>query len=164
MALMKCADCGQEVSDAASACVKCGRPRDSAAPTGTWREAWSATTRAKTPINVFALAMMACAAVFGVSATFLKEDPLLAFTYSLHTFLAVSGMFFVTLLFCRKAIYHPDDLARSKDHNVDLGPDRPVLAAILMGVMFFAYGIYQGFVAPDQLQKSQQSSSSSPNP
>lgn len=106
--------------------------------------------------------MLACAAVFGFSATQIQENPLPAFTYSLHTFLAVTGMFFVTLLFCRKAIYHPDDLARSKELNVDLGPDRPLLAALLMGLMFFAYGAYQGLIAPTQLQKPPTDASAKP--
>lgn len=155
MALMKCADCGADISDLAPSCVKCGRPRESALEEGSWRSLWSAAGRAKTPINVFVTAMMACAAVFGFSATQIQDNALPAFTYSLHTFLAVAGMFFVTLLFCRKAIYHPDDLARSKEHNVDLGADRPLLAALLIGLMLFAYGAYQGFLAPQQLQTSQ---------
>ncbi len=153
MALIKCADCGTDVSDLATACVKCGRPRNASLPESSIRSAWRATTQAKTPVNVFALAMMSCAAVFGVSATLIKGDPLPAFTYSLHTFLAIAGMFFVTLLFCRKAIYHPTDLVNAKEHNVDLGPDRPMLAAVLLGCMFIAYGLYQGLIAPSQLEK-----------
>jgi nitrate reductase gamma subunit len=105
---------------------------------------------------VFALAMMACAAVFGASATLLKENSLSAFTYSLHTFLAVTGMFFLTLLFCRKAIYPPSDLVWAMKHKVDLGSDRPVLAAVLIGIMLVFYGYYQGFIAPEEVRKAQQ--------
>jgi hypothetical protein len=152
MALVKCEDCGSDISSRAPACVKCGRPRDLPVTDGSWRSAWSAVARTRTPINVFALAMMACAAVFGFSATLLKQDPLPAFTYSLHTFLAIAGMFFVTLLFCRGAIYPPSELARAKEREVDLGRDRPVLAALLLGAMFIAYGLYQGFVASEQLK------------
>jgi hypothetical protein len=154
MALVECPDCGAESSELALACVKCGRPREKEEPSGSWRSAWTAAARARTPINVFALAMMACAAVFGFSATMIKDDPLPAFTYSLHTFLAIAGMFFVTLLFCRKAVYHPDELASAKLRDANLGPDRPVLAAVLIGVMMIAYGLYQGVIAPAHMQKT----------
>ncbi len=104
--------------------------------------------------------MMACAAVFGVSAIQVKQDSLPAFTYSLHTFLAITGMFFVILLFCRKAIYHPDDLAKAKDHGVDLGKDSPALAAVLIALMMIAYGCYQGVVGSKHMQNNQAEPSS----
>ncbi|MEH6652086.1 MAG: hypothetical protein V7707_18845 [Motiliproteus sp.] len=73
-----------------------------------------------------------------------SDNALTAFTYSLHTFLAVTGMFFVTILFCRKGVYHPDDLAKAKrDGLSDMGDDKPVVAAVLIGLMMLAYGLYQ---------------------
>ncbi|EDY81578.1 hypothetical protein VDG1235_1196 [Verrucomicrobiia bacterium DG1235] len=107
---------------------------------------WKAVTKARTPINVFALAMMGAASVFGASATQIKGAELTAFTYALHIFLAVAGMFFVCLLFCRSAIYHPEDLANAKKSGYDPAPDRPLLAAILIGVMFLGYTLYQGWI------------------
>ncbi len=97
------------------------------------------------PINVFALAMMACAAVLGVSSTSVDNTfALKAFTYSLHIFLAVSGMFFATILFCRKGLYHPDDLVVAKRAGVDdLGNDNPVVAAVIICLIVLAYGSYQ---------------------
>jgi len=155
MALLECPDCKGEISDQASACPKCGRPRESKDALGSWTGAWQAVGKTKTPINVFALAMMACAAVFGFSATQLGENALAAFTYALHTFLAIAGMFFVILLFCRRAIYHPDDLAKAKEHGVDFGEDKPLLAAVLIGAMMIAYGGYQGLVARKQIENTQ---------
>ena len=148
MPLKPCPECEHQISDRAVACPNCGHPRETTGETrDSWRGLWQAVGHTKTPINVFALAMMACAAVFGYSATRLEQEALKGLTYSLHTFLVIAGMFFVCLLFCRKAIYHPDDLARVKDHGVDLGRDRPVLAAILIALMLAGYALYQGFVA-----------------
>ncbi len=146
MGLIKCEDCGQEMSDQATVCVKCGRPCGSTTePRSFLHGAWAAVTRSKTPINLFAIAMMSCAAILGMSATQVESDnSLTAFTYTLHTFLAVAGMFFVTILFCRKGIYHPEDLAKAKRNGIsDLGEDRPVIAAVLIFLMLIAYGLYQ---------------------
>lgn len=142
MPLISCPDCDHSISDQAPACPNCGRPTGnikSSAKSG----AWQAVVKSRTPINVFALAMMACASVFGFSATNMEEDALKAFTYSLHVFLALSGMFFVCLLFCRSAIYHPEDLAKAKQQGVTFGKDRPVLAAVLIGGLILIYGAYQ---------------------
>lgn len=139
MAIVSCPDCKREISDQAPTCVNCGHPFQAQRRQGVW----DAVTQARTPINVFALAMMAGASVFGYSATRVEgPESLRAFTYSLHTFLAVVGMFFLTLLFCRSAIYHPND--------VDIDPasptqDRPIIAAGLIGTLLIAYGIYQAF-------------------
>jgi heme/copper-type cytochrome/quinol oxidase subunit 2 len=151
MSLINCDDCGQEISDQAEMCIKCGKPyntKESHAPlqgSVDGASPWSAVTKAKTPINIFAIAMMTCASVLGVSATHINSElSLTAFTYTLHIFLSVTGMFFVTILFCRKGVYHPDDLASAKRAGVtDLGEDRPVIAAVLIFVMLFAYGLFQ---------------------
>ncbi|MDQ8201805.1 hypothetical protein [Pelagicoccus sp. SDUM812003] len=143
MPTQPCPDCSQPLSDKAEACPHCGYPcrSNSSKPTSGWR----AAMKAKTPINVFALAMMACASIFGASATQLGGDSLIAFTYALHIFLAISGMFFVCLLFCRSSIYHPDELAKAKRAGLDLPPDRPGLAAALIAVMICGYTLYQAF-------------------
>lgn len=87
--------------------------------------------------------MMAAASVFGASSTQIEGSELVAFTYALHIFLAVSGMFFVCLLFCRSSIYHPEELARAKQDGFEYGPDRPVLAAATIGLMIVGYSLYQ---------------------
>jgi hypothetical protein len=146
MSLIKCPECGHDVSDQASTCIKCGHPIKTATQQKSpLNNAWGAVTKSRTPINVFALAMMACAAVLGASATQI-DNPcnLTAFTYTLHIFLALSGMFFATILFCRKGIYHPDDLAKAKQTGVDdLGQDRPIVAAVLICLMVAGYSTYQ---------------------
>jgi hypothetical protein len=149
MVMTSCEDCGQEISDKAAMCVKCGCPLDSSTkPNGFMDSAWAAVTRSKTPINLFAIAMMSCSAILGWSATQIKnENSLTAFTYTLHTFLAVTGMFFVTILFCRKGVYHPDDLAKAIHEGIDLGEDRPKIAAALIVLMLSAYCLYQGIWA-----------------
>ncbi len=145
MALTKCPECTHENSDKALHCVSCGHPVETTIQASS---PWAAVTKAKTPINVFALAMMAGASVFGYSATKVEgAEALKAFTYSLHTFLAVVGMFFLTLLFCRSAIYHPDEVSRS---HTTLGQDKPGVAAGLIGLILIAYGLYQAFASLTQ--------------
>jgi hypothetical protein len=146
MSLIECRDCGHKISDEAGHCVNCGRPNPTAVDSPASKAGpWTAVLRSKTPINLFSLAMMACAAVFGFSATKVQGAcSLVAFTYTLHVFLAVTGMFFVTLLFNRSGVYHPDDMAKAKrDGFTDFGKDRPLMAAALIGLMLFAYGLYQ---------------------
>jgi hypothetical protein len=147
MSLIKCPECQQEISDQAVTCIKCGHPfhKPDGQQQNDLNTAWSSVTKSRTPINVFALAMMACSAVLGVSATQVDGIcSLTAFTYTLHIFLAVSGMFFATILFCRKGMYHPEDLAKAKQAGVDdLGQDRPVIAAVIICFMVLTYGLYQ---------------------
>jgi len=146
MSLIKCTDCGQEISAEARACVKCGRPQSvtEKSPSESSR-IWDAAIKAKTPINIFALAMMACASVLGYSATRITGcEALTAFTYTIHAFLAVSGMFFLAILFCRKGIYHPGDLSKLSPETVKhLGQDRPGIAALLIVAMILVYAFYQ---------------------
>ncbi|MCH6257555.1 phage terminase large subunit family protein [Puniceicoccaceae bacterium K14] len=147
MALIPCPECERELSEQAIQCPGCGHPiQNGESASGDKSGIWRAVIKSKTPINVFALAMMACASVFGFSSTQLESGGSEAFTYSLHVFLAVSGMFFVCLLFCRKAIYHPDDLVKAKEAGVDLGEDKPVLAAVLIAIMVTLYAFYEGGV------------------
>ena len=144
MALINCPECENRISEHASACPQCGNPiasseEDKSASKGAWR----AVIKSKTPINIFALAMMASASIFGMSATQLGEDSLTGFTYSLHIFLAIAGMFFVCLIFCPRVIYHPEDLVKAKKGGVDLGTSRPLTAAILISLMILLYGVFQ---------------------
>jgi uncharacterized membrane protein YvbJ len=90
MSLIQCPECGAEISDRAAMCVKCGHPMGGAskAPDGA-NPIWDAVNKARTPINVFALGMMACAAVLGYSATSVAScDARVAFTYAIHAFSA----------------------------------------------------------------------------
>lgn len=147
MSLIKCPVCDQEISNQAVMCVKCGNPirQSTGSQQKSENAAWNAVTKSRTPINVFSLAMMACSAILGVSATQVGNTfSLNTFTYTLHIFLAVSGMFFSTILFCRKGMYHPEDLVKAKEAGAeDLGQDKPILAATLIFMMVIAYGVYQ---------------------
>lgn len=162
MAMINCEDCDQPISNKADNCLHCGCPvaaNDS--PTKQKiNSAWGAVSRSKTPINLFAIAMMCCSSVLGLSATQINSPTaLIAFTYTLHVFMAVTGMFFVTILFCRKGVYHPDDLAKARRDGItnELGTDRPLLAAILIVMMMSAYAVYQAKAADRQPQVSTQS-------
>lgn len=89
--------------------------------------------------------MMSCAAILGMSATAIDDVcDLTAFKYTLHIFLAVSGMFFATILFCRKGMYHPQDIAKAKQEGwEESGEDKPAIAAVLICLMLLFYGLYQ---------------------
>jgi hypothetical protein len=149
VSLIKCPDCDHDVSDEASVCIHCGRPLKSVpGKRPALSNAWDAVTRSRTPINVFALAMMACAAVLGASSTQIDNVcDLTAFTYTLHIFLALCGMFFATVLFSRRGIYHPADLAKAKQSGMlDLGRDHPVVAAVFICLMVAGYTGYRVYV------------------
>lgn len=146
MSLIKCLECEHEISDQAEICVKCGYPLNVKEPSDNSKSMlWHAVVKTKTPINVFALAMMACASILGASATQITDCySHSAFTYTIHSFIAVSGMFFLAILFCRKGVYHPEDLDKVKPEILNvLGIDRPLLAAGLIASMMIAYGYYQ---------------------
>ncbi|MCW8884990.1 MAG: zinc ribbon domain-containing protein [Motiliproteus sp.] len=146
MSLIKCSECDHEISDKAKFCISCGFPLDKDEETETKQSlGWHTASKARTPINIFALAMMCCASILGGSATFVDTcQSQTAFTYTIHAFLAVSGMFFLTILFCRKGVYHPEDLDKvSPEVREELGADKPHIAAALIAAMMFAYGAYQ---------------------
>ena len=154
--MTRCEDCDHAVSDKAACCIQCGCPLGSMASDtadkskGLMSGAWLAVSKSKTPINLFAIAMMSCSSILGMSAVHIDSpEALTAFTYTLHIFIAVTGMFFVTLLFCRKGVYHPDDLAKAKRDGItdDLGEDRPEVAAVLILIMLTAYAVYQAAYA-----------------
>lgn len=162
MAMINCEDCDQPISDKADSCLHCGCPVSVNHITAKQKinSAWGAVSRSKTPINLFAIAMMCCSSVLGLSATQINSPTaLIAFTYTLHVFMAVTGMFFVTILFCRKGVYHPDDLAKAKRDGItdELGADRPLLAAVLIVMMLSAYAVYQAKAAAREPLVSTQS-------
>jgi hypothetical protein len=159
MSLVKCSECHQEISDQAEICIKCGRPLDAKETLDSNKSMlWSAVTKTRTPINVFALAMMACASVLGASSTQITDCySHSAFTYTIHSFLAISAMFFLAILFCRKGMYHPDDLDKVRPETLrDLGKDRPIIAAFLIAAMMSGYGYYQYNISrPCETESSQ---------
>jgi hypothetical protein len=58
-------------------------------------------------------------------------------------------MFFLAIPFCRKGIYHPEDLDKVRPEVLrDLGKDRPIIAAILIAALMSAYGYYQYYTPP----------------
>jgi predicted ferric reductase len=109
MSLVKCFECGQEISDQAEICVKCGRPLDARGKSNSNKSMlWNAVTKTKTPINIFALAMMACASVLGASATQITGCySHSAFTYTIHSFIAISGFFSWLFYFAGKEYITP---------------------------------------------------------
>ena len=145
MGLVKCSECEHQISDKAKFCVNCGCPLQEEPPEDKQSLGWSTASKARTPINIFALAMMCCASILGGSATFVEScESQTVFTYTIHAFIAVSGMFFLTLLFCRKGVYHPEDLDKvSTEVRKELGTDQPHIAAALITFMMLAYGAYQ---------------------
>jgi predicted ferric reductase len=148
MAIIQCAECQHDISDKAQHCVGCGYPLLKTSTTSAENNSpWAAVVKSKTPINIFSLAMMTCASILGVSAASIDNDyDLMAFTYTLHVFLATIGMFFVTLLFNRNGIYHPEDIAKANREGFDVNQqDRPLIAAVLIMVMITAYALYQFF-------------------
>jgi hypothetical protein len=157
MAIITCLDCSHEISDEAAICVYCGRPNSPNGKGDSINSPWGSVNAAKTPINVFALAMMACTAVLGASAPFIdSEFSLGAFKYSIHAFLAVTTMFFLSLLFCRKGIYHPSDLGNAKTEVLkEMGKDEPRLAAAIIFIMLLAYGGYQYQASRDKPEPEQ---------
>jgi hypothetical protein len=53
-------------------------------------------------------------------------------------------MFFLAILFCRKGIYHPEELNNVKPQVFEeLGVDRPIIPAVLISLMMLGYGVYQ---------------------
>jgi hypothetical protein len=165
MAIITCLDCNHEISDKAAMCVHCGRPNSPDGKGDSINSPWGSVNAAKTPINVFALAMMACTAVLGASAPFIDGScSLTAFTYSIHAFLAVATMFFLSLLFCRKGIYHPSDLGNVKTEVLsEMGKDEPRLAAAIILMVFLAYGGYQGYQAYEEKNPGNKEADSTSN-
>ena len=150
MNLMDCPVCSGKISDQAVTCCHCAHPlQTDTSDTAKNGSAWQAVSKAKTPINVFAIAMMISASILGIRGSFLENgnlEALKGFTYSLHIFLAVCGMFFMALLFCRKGMYHPEVLAKAKQSGVsNLGEDRPMVAAVFIVIMVVAYSLFQLF-------------------
>lgn len=146
MDVKKCSECGQDLARDAILCIKCGHPMsDTAVPLSKTDQMWNAVIKARTPINIFALAMMACAAVLGVSAVHVDNcHARIAFTYTLHAFMAVAGMFFLTLLFVKRGLYHPEDLNKVNPAILEkFGRERSGIAAAIIVVMLFGYAIYQ---------------------
>ncbi len=146
MSLIPCSECKKEISSNALMCIHCGNPMAASDnEPGKMTQMWNAVTKARTPINIFALAMMACASVLGFSATDINTAvSLTAFTYAIHAFLAVTAMFFLTILFVKKGLYHPEDLGKVKSEVLkDFGKDQPMIAAVIIVVMLFSYGYYQ---------------------
>ena len=63
MDTIKCSECGQDLARDAIMCIKCGHPlTHTSGQVSKTEQMWDAVIKARTPINVFALAMMACAA------------------------------------------------------------------------------------------------------
>ncbi len=59
-------------------------------------------------------------------------------------------MFFATILFCRRGLYHLEDLAKAKQAGADdLGRDQPIVAALLNGCMLIFYSVYQWVTGPE---------------
>lgn len=103
-------------------------------------------TAVGTPLKFFGLAAILCLPVFSVAAakvsTQFSYD---AFIYTLHTYLAVVGMFTLVSLFSPRSLYHPKELEgiNSYTQPPKYNPLIPCLIALTALAMYLAY---QAFV------------------
>jgi len=73
------------------------------------RSGWAELIKAiRSPLNVFALTVLVCNAVFALAAANLNSVE--AFTYSMHLFLGIVGAFTLIALWSPGTLYHPDDI------------------------------------------------------
>jgi hypothetical protein len=98
----------------------------------------------RSPMSVFGLAMLICNAVFSTSAAIMGD--LDAFTYSIHTFLAIVFLFVIIAVWSPRTLYHPVDL---KDLEKEL-PEIKHSREIITLIMLLAGSAYAGY----QLSKS----------
>lgn len=100
------------------------------------------------PLKLFALTILVCNAVFGIAGASMKSD--LAFTYSLHVFVAVISAFVLIALWSPRSFYHPNELAEMRRNDAD-GPDtsdifpveRPAVATAIWCAGLVLYAFYQ---------------------
>ena len=103
MSMFNCPECENSISDKAISCCHCGYPLQQGVQNDPGLSAtWKAVEKSRIPINVFSIAMMSCAAILGVSATWIdaeaagatdlgKDEPAIAATIVIVVMLAYGG-------------------------------------------------------------------------
>lgn len=101
----------------------------------------------KSPLSVFGLAMLICNAVFSLSAAIMGD--IRAFTYSIHTFLAIVFAFIVIAIWSPRSLYHPSELV-GLEHQLPENKHAPwviTLVILLCGFTYVGYQLYQSRLA-----------------
>jgi len=87
------------------------------------------------PMRFFGLVILVCSSIFGVAAAFSEEED--AFTYSIHMFLAIVGIFILTAIWSPASLYHPQELKDIDKEN--LPKNRPWVPTISFFVGLLLY-------------------------
>jgi hypothetical protein len=110
---------------------------------GAWSQILEATG---SPLKLFALIVLVCNAVFGVSSAFMEGTQ--AFVFSLHTFLAVVAAFILLALWSPRSFYNPKELLEMRKLEQELGvsesifpESRPLVPTIILVVGVLLYGL-----------------------
>jgi hypothetical protein len=94
----------------------------------------------RSPMSVFGLAMLICNAVFATSAAIMRD--LNAFTYSIHTFLAIVFLFVIIAVWSPRTLYHPADLAGLEKEVPEIKHSREIITLVML-LAVFSYAYYQ---------------------
>lgn len=99
-----------------------------------------------TPLKFFGLVAMLCLPVFSLAAANVRDKLSYdAFIYTLHTYLAVVGMFALISLFSPRSLYHPKEIQDL--HNQGLLPKHhPIIPCIIALASLAMYLLYQALV------------------
>lgn len=97
----------------------------------------------KSPLSVFGLAMLICNAVFSMAAAIMGK--LDAFTYSIHTFLAIVFAFIVIAIWSPRSLYHPAELAGLEKELPEIKHSRLVITLVILlsGSIYTGYQVYK---------------------
>jgi len=91
----------------------------------------------KSPLSVFGLAMLICNAVFSVSAAVMNN--LEAFTYSIHTFLAIVFAFVIIAIWSPRSLYHPSELVGLDKELAEIKHSKWVITGIFYCLVFLIW-------------------------
>ena len=99
-----------------------------------------------TPLKFFGLVAILCLPVFSIAAANVRDKlSFYAFIYTLHTYLAVVGVFALICLFSPRSLYHPKELLEIHDPKL-LPKQHPVAACVIALVALAFYMLFQAFV------------------
>lgn len=99
----------------------------------------------KSPMSVFGLAMLLCNAVFAISAAFMED--INAFTYAIHTFLAIVFAFVGIAVWSPRSLYHPAELQGIEKDLNEPKHSKYILTFVIL-IAGFGYAGYQ-IATPD---------------
>jgi len=116
-----------------------------------------------TPLKFFGLASILCLPVFSIAATFVRDRLSYdAFIYTLHTYLAVVGMFALISLFSPRSLYHPRELHDMQARDL-LPRHNPVLPCAIALIALAMYLTYQALVVYQVSGSNNEKSASTTN-